>query len=328
MSGSEQDVPLESELLRQSIRLYLYGELGLAERREIERCREEDPAFRVLFEDEQAFLLALGDTEAGHDLEPLLRECRCELDLAIGREPAPGRNSSLTSRLRAALRGLNLVPPAQRLAWQAAVACVLLVSGFIAGRETSISPLPRADSGQSPWPGQLIASSDRMLTGIETVRLDPVGDQVQIVLEERTTISGNSSDPDIRRILLDTVQQAHAGARLTSLDALREHASEGEVRTALVRSMLDDDELGVRLKALEALQGHAGHPEVRRALLQTLLEDPSSGMRVHAIQLLRDHAARDMAGPLQELIETESDPFVIQESERILDSLGASMERF
>ena len=92
--------------------------------------------------------------------------------------------------------------------------------------------------------------------------------------------------------------------------------------------MLEDEDLGVRLKALEAVQEHAGHPAVRQALVKTLMQDPSSGMRVHAIQLLREHADRDVAGPLQELIERESDPFVLQESERILDSLGASTERF
>ena len=141
-------------------------------------------------------------------------------------------------------------------------------------------------------------------------------------------VTGASSDPMIRGMLLDTVQESHAGARLKSLDALRAHASDADVRRALLRSMLEDENPGVRLKALDAVRGQLRHPEVRDALLQTLRRDPAEGMRVHAIQLLGEEPSRDLAGALQELLEEEPNPFVLHQSERILDSLGASMERF
>ncbi len=320
---------MESELLRQRIRLYLYGELGLAERHEIERSRREDPAFRALFEDEQGFLLSLGQPGLDADIDPLLEECRQGLALAIAAEPRPSHRNSVKSRVQGVARILASQFAARPLAWQAATAGLLLAVGFFAGRGTTSGPAFQAVSGEAATAGRFVSSNaDRTLTGIETVHLDPVGDQVQIVVEERRVVSGASSDPAIRSILLDTVKQSHAGARLTSLDVLRAHASEREVREALLRTMVEDEDLGVRLKALEAVQEQVGHPDVRQALVQTLLKDPSAGMRVHAIQLLREHPDRDMAGPLQELIERESDPFVIQESERILDSLGASMERF
>lgn len=329
MSGCEGGASMESELLRQRIRLYLYGELGLAERHEIERCRLEDPAFRALFEDEQEFLLSLGEQRLDDDMDSLLEECRQGLDLAIAAEPQPGQRHWLRSRARGIARVLASQLAARPLAWQAATAGLMLAVGFLAGRGASWAPVFPGLAGGSVTAGQFVSSSaDRTLTGIETVHLDPVGDQVQIVVEERRVVSGASSDPAIRSILLDTVRQSHAGAQLTSLDVLRAHASEREVREALLRTMVEDEDLGVRLKALEAVQDHAGHPDVRQALVQTLLQDPSPGMRVHAIQLLGEQPDRDMAGPLQELIERESDPFVIQESERILDSLGASMERF
>lgn len=329
MSGGDRRALIESELLRQRIRLYLYGELGLAERIEIERCKDEDPAFRALFDEEREFLLALGDGGIGSDMDSLLEECRYGLDLAITDLPRPRRRFSPGLRVRSAVRDLSRLFSARPLAWQAATAALMLAAGFLAGRGLESGPgLPTLGSQRSAG-GQFVSSdADRTLTGIETVRLDPVGGQVQIVVEERTVISGRSSDPAIRDILLDSVHQSHAGARLTSLDALREHAAETEVREALLRTMLEDEDLGVRLKALEAVQDFAGRPDVRQALVKTLLQDPSAGMRGHAIQLLREHADRDMAGPLQELIERESDPFVIRESEEILDSLGASMERF
>ena len=329
MSGGDKRALIESELLRQRIRLYLYGELGLAERIEIERCKDEDPAFRALFEEEREFLLALRDGGIGADMDSLLEECRYGLDLAIADLPRPRRRFSPGFRVRSAVRDLSRLFSARPLAWQAATATLMLAAGFLAGRGLESGPGFQTAGSQLSADGQFVSSNaDRTLTGIETVRLDPVGGQVQIVVEERTVISGASSDPAIRDVLLDSMHRSHAGARLTSLDALREHAAETEVREALLRTMLEDEDLGVRLKALEAVQDFAGRPDVRQALVKTLLQDPSAGMRGHAIQLLGEHADRDMAGPLQELIERESDPFVIRESEEILDSLGASMERF
>lgn len=87
MSGRDERAALESELLRERIRLYLYGELGAAESREVERCRDKDPEFRALFQDEQAFLQSLGGRDPGADLDPLLEDCRADLDRAIAAEP-------------------------------------------------------------------------------------------------------------------------------------------------------------------------------------------------------------------------------------------------
>ena len=329
MSGNDGVAPIDSELLRQRIRLYLYGELGTSERLEIERCRDEDPAFRALFRDEQEFLQSLGDPEPRPEPDDLLAECRARLDRAIALEPRPDRSSSALARGLRALRLAGVALTARPLAWQPAAAALLLLAGFLGGRGLE-SEVGGALTGAAPLVrGTAISSAgDPALTGIEAVRLDPLSGQVQIVIEERRTVSGDSSDPFIRGMLLTTVQESHTGARLTSLDALRDQASDSEIREALLRTMLEDEDVGVRLKALEAVQAQARLPDVRRALVQTLERDPSPGMRAHAIEILRDHADRDMAGPLQELIEREPNAYVVQESERILDAIGASMERY
>jgi hypothetical protein len=323
MSGPDDRSPFESELLRQRIRLYLYGELALAERQEIERFREEDPRFRSLFAEEQAFLLALGRNDI--DVDSLLLECREDLILAVAAEARPSRPVTLVKRFRQRIGHIGAELAARPLAWQPIAAALLLAAGFFAGRGFE----PRWYLPPGSDPGQPVSfDAGRTLTGIETVRLDPVGGKVQIVVEERRVVTGASSDPVIRGILLDTVHESHAGARLSSLDALRAYASDADVRRTLLRSMLEDENPGVRLKALDAVRDQIGHPEVRDALVQTLRRDPVEGMRVHAIQLLGEQPARDLAGALQELLESEPNPFVLHESERILDSLGASMERF
>ena len=329
MSAPDDRAALESDLLRQRIRLYLYGELGLADRKEVERFRDETPEFRALFDEEEAFLLSLNDVDADAEAGSLLDDCRHELALAVAAEGHLGRTASPLRRVGRHLRNLRSALAARPIVWQPAMAAALLFVGFFAGRDgwptRYLAPASPASAGSGT---PLSFDADHTLTGIETVQLDPVGGQVRIVLEERRVVSGDSSDPFIRGMLMDTVRESHAGARLSSLEALQGHASDSEVRRILLRSMLEDQNPGIRLKALDSVKGQIAEPDVRAALVEILRSDPLAGMRIHAIQLLGQHPGRDLAGALQELVEREQNPFVLHESERILDVLDASMERF
>ena len=320
---------MDSEILRQRIRLYLYGELSLAERHELERCRAKDPAFRALVEDEESFLLALGEPGLDSEIDLLLEECREGLDRAVAVEHSPQRAAWPFTRIRWALGQRAAGTAGHRLVWQPALAALLLAVGFLAG-SSGLGEGFRTSWTPSSYRSSETLSLDAspMLTGVETVRLDPVGGQVKIVFEERRIVTGESSDPFIRSMLLSTVRDSHAGARLSSLEALRGHADDGEVRQAVLRSLTEDENPGVRLMALDAIRDQTDLPDVRSALLQTVRHDPNTGMRVHAIQLLREHPSRDLAGPLQDLVKLESNPFVLDETERILHSLGASMEQY
>ena len=329
MSGPEGTTPMDSEILRQRVRLYLYGELSLAERHEVERCRAEDPAFHALVEDEETFLLALGEPQPDTDIDGLLEECREGLGRAVAMQQRPQRVAGPLSRIRRALGPAAVAIAGHRLVWQPALAALLVAVGYWAGSSNLRPRLRTAEVAPSyGLTESFSADASPMLTGVETVRLDPVGGQVQIVFEERRIVTGESSDPFIRGMLLNTVLGSHAGARLSSLEALRVHADDREVRQTLLRSLIEDENPGVRLMALDAIRDQAGLPEVRRALLQALRHDPNTGMRVHAIQLLREYPGRDLAGPLQDLVKRESNSFVLDETERILQSLGASMEHY
>lgn len=329
MSAPDDRAALESELLRQRIRLYLYGESSLAERKEVERFRDEMPEFRALFDEEEAFLLSLSEIDVDAEAGSLLDDCRHDLALAVAAEGSLGRTASPLRRLGRHLRNLLSALAARPVVWQPAMAAALLFVGFFAGRDVRPSRYLAPASPPSARSGDPLSfDADHTLTGIETVQLDPVGGQVRIVLEERRVVSGDSSDPFIRGMLMDTVRESHAGARLSSLEALQGHASDSEVRRILLRSMLEDQNAGIRLKALDSVKGQIDEPDVRAALVETLRSDPLAGMRIHAIQLLGQHPGRDLAGALQELVEREQNPFVLHESERILDVLDASMERF
>ena len=328
MSAPDKVAPTDSEVLRQRVRLYLYGELSLAERLEIERCRDQDAAFRALVEEEEAFLFSLGGPDLDCDLDSLLNECREGLDRAVASEERR-RESSFLERVGADLRRLGATLASRPLAWQPALAALLLLIGFAIGRFSpdSFSRAPANRSNES-FGDALESDAGPELTGIEAVRLDPVGGQVQIVFEERRVVQGDSSDPFIKGLLLNTVRGSTAGARLSSLEALRQRASDSDVRQALLRTMLEDENLGVRLAALDTIRDHVDRSDVRNALVQTLGSDPNTGMRVHAVQLLRERPSRELAGPLQELLGRESNEFVIAETQRILHDLGASTEHY
>lgn len=319
MCAADGPFEVESALLRQRIQLYLCGELGLAERQEVERFRDTDAAFRAMFDEEQEFLRSIGG-KLDADVSPLQGACRRGLQAAIEAEGAP----SFASRLRGGWKRVAAALRPWEWAWRPALAAALLVAGFAAGRgwESRRSAVPPSGSlrvllGEAGGPAD-----------IEAVRLDPARRRIQIVVEERRTITGDPSDPLIRSVLLDGLHGTHAGARLASLDALAAQASDQEVRWTLLRLMLEDENPGVRLKALESVRDQAHRPEVRKALVSTLLGDPVEGMRIHAIQLLSRNPTRELAGALQEVAERETNAFVRGESERVLDQLGASSERF
>lgn len=327
MSAPDAIPPLESEALRQRVRLYLYGELDLVERLELERLRDSDAAFRALFDDEQAFLLGLGRADIDAEVDEMLPALRRTLAATLVTEEPPV--GSTLRRLPQPLRSLLTALQARPLAWQPAAAALLVVAGFLMGRGLPPGGAPRADWSPSGPPAVLSAmDGGSTLAGIEAVRLDPEVGQVQIELEERRVVTGASSDPLIRSLLMDNLHWSHAGARLASLEVLGSHASDADVRRMLLRSMLEDENAGVRLKALDTVRGLTDQPDVRRALVSTLLHDPSEGMRVHAIELLGERPGRDLAGALQELVEMERNPFVLEQTERILDDLSASMEHF
>jgi hypothetical protein len=69
-------------------------------------------------------------------------------------------------------------------------------------------------------------------------------------------------------------------------------------------------------------------PEVRNALVEVLRRDSNPGMRVYAIDMLAEQPERDLAGVLQDLVETENNEYVRLQSRRVLQDLNASVDRF
>lgn len=306
MPARKDRLPMDSEAARRRIQLYLYDEIGVQERLEIERACEEDPGYRALFEDEAAFLQTLDRRDQEPVSEALLAECRRDLMREVQRRER-GRVRASASR-KFGLGGF------WRFAWRPALAAACLAAGFLVGRSDMAQP-------RSVEQAALAGPAE-----IQSVQAGPEPGRVQIILEERKIVSGAADDPAIRRLLLDSVRAAHSGARLASLEALGGEAGHREVRRELLRLMLEDENPGVRLKALDAVRLRSGDPEIEQALVQAVLRDPNPGMKVQAIRLLTAKPSRRLAGAFQHIMEQQQNPFVQQQCERALQALNASLE--
>ena len=324
-----------SDTMRDRISLYLYGELEGDERESFEREMEASAELSEAVTHEERFLRGLHQRRNAEPSEALLAHCRQDLMREVYRAERPDGPSAWLAAFRQSFAGW-------RMSWQPAAALALLVLGFFGGRatesfwETDVIDVAEALPATEASGGQLVARQQGVL-GVSPVSVTdvqrlgdpmggPMGGAVEIVVEERRTIRGNPNDPVIRDLLIDSVASSHSGARLESLEALGANLHHAEIRKALIRAMVEDQNPGVRIKALESLTPHAKDPAVRTALIQTVRADENPGMRVMAIDLLTAEPDRELAGVLQDLVATETNDYVRMRCQKALVELNASVD--
>ena len=318
---------MSCESIQSQISLYLYDELGSVETEALEAHIESCGACARALAEEREFFAAMNELPSAAPSHALLAECRHDLMREVYRTaPEP---VAVWSRLRRWFSGES----ENRSAWRPALVVASLALAFVVGRTTS-SDSPGLLTGveEPSLEGPMISfPSEPLMTGIESIALDPRQNRVEIVVEEvsRRRIAGHPHDPQIHDLLLSTARNSpNSSTRLDSLDILTGRVDELDVRRTLLHSMVRDRNPGVRLKALEALSRQKDDPEVRLALIDVLRRDPNSGMRVYAIDLLTEKPDRRLVGVLQELVETEGHEYVRLRSRRTLQDLNASVDRF
>ncbi len=297
---------------RDKISLYLYDELSAAERDRVEAEIETSADFEAAVESERRFLEGLS---ARRDVKPpdaLLAECRQDLMRAVYHEQPPAAPTWLQSFF-GMFGGAGM-------AWQPIGALALIAIGFFGGRSWN--------QGQPETLAPAPLAANDSFRNVQSVEMDPSRGQVRIVLDERRTIEGSPNDPMISGLLISSSQSPNSGLRLESLDVLRRHSENRDVRQALIAALITDQNPGVRLKALEALAAHRRDPEVRQALVATLQSDGNAGIRVQAIDLLTAEPDRALVGILQELVQHETNNYIRFVSEQTLHDLNASVDHY
>ncbi len=314
-----------SEDIRNRVGLYLYGELSAEDETQFEEELGRSATLAAVVEEERLLIETLRQRET-LDFSPAeIADCRMDLMRAIRQEAIVAQQQSWGARLRSIF-----TPSAPNLAWQGALAMLFVAAGFWGGRATqqfrmafSDQP-PVAEQSALPKDGAALASYED-IPDVRSVSTGPGSSSVEIVVEERRTIRGNSNDPQIQALLIAMSRSSNSGRRLDMIDLLRQRADDPQVRGALVKAMLEDENGGARLKALEALAPYKEDMDVRHALMKTLRNDSNPGMRVNAIELLTAHPDRELVEVLQDVVRDEPNSYVRLRSEQTLAELNASI---
>jgi hypothetical protein len=314
------------ETVRDQLSMLLYGELSFDQEGEVETHLEGCGACRAALEREKELHAAFDQAE----VEPpatLLRECRENLHESLRMEAAPNsyaapRSLSWWDRV---VESFTLAPAA---GWLKPVGALSLVAvGFMAAR---VAPSLGGQLG-------FMSMTDPGASRVRYIEPSDNG-RIQIVLDEthQRVIRGAPDDQKFRALLLTAAKDpSDAGLRGESVEILNRQAQDEDVRDALLYA-LQDVNAGVRLKAMEGLKPFAQTPEVRKALMNVLLRDSNAGMRKQAIDVLTQGMGetagqtidRDIVGALQELMNRESNAYLRQRSQRVLELVNASAETY
>lgn len=184
-----------------------------------------------------------------------------------------------------------------------------------AGSEAGIVPAPQVTVTAAP------RITDQDLQNLSISNITPASDSatggdptyvVHLRAVRPMEIEGSGGDDEMKRVLgyvISSGPKFDSGVRLDSVQVLRSHADDADVRHVLCEAALKDPNASVRLNALEALQGDVEESDVRDALVQVLTHDANPGVRIVAINQLRGaveagHASDD--AQLKELLQTLS----------------------
>jgi hypothetical protein len=166
---------------------------------------------------------------------------------------------------------------------------------------------------------------------LKSLRFDPSRDRVSLNYDmlQRSSFEGRVDDPEIRRMLIDTLSNSsNAGLRLDAIDLLGAQVADFEVRRALMRALRDDQNPGARLKALAALDVRASSDsEVRDVVTDALLRDDNLGIRIRAIDSLARAGNPTLAPLMRRLARDDANPYIRRRSGAIADAMYARAKR-
>lgn len=310
---------MNCEEIRDSLSLYLYGELSFDEEDRLEGHLGMCEACAEALAHERLLHDAMDVSEVPVSAS-FLHQCRRQLhDATVAASPKPG-----LLRRWADLVGFQIHLPT---AAQPVGALALIAMGFFGAR---LIPQNAGGTVNSASLTEPIASRVRY------VEPESSG-KIHIVVEEtrEKNLTGVITDGDIRRLLLTAATDpVNPGLRVESMDLLKTDLlktgpESRDIRNALLSSLQHDPNAGVRLKALEGLKESAGDPEVRQVLSRVLLTDKNPGVRSQVVDLLiRQKREMDMVGVLQELLHKEDNGYVRMRCEKALHEMKASEGTF
>jgi len=273
---------------------YVCDEVNEQERAAIESHLAECAACRAQLAEETDFQkVASSLPHAADEIDAagiLLSHCRSELAEKLDDLERPAQERVQTFGW---LRGWMMLHPA----WSAGT---LVVVGLVAGNQYAQWSSNRSERvGQEQVvnvrPSSQLTDDQLSKMAVAGINFTPSpysgskNVRVRLNAEQPIELNGNADDSNVRSVLTFVVKNGDrfdSGVRLDCLDALKAHAQDSVVRTALLTAARKDPNPAVRLKALEALHDAGIDGGARQVLLDVLQHDANPGVRVEAVNLL------------------------------------------
>ncbi len=307
---------MKCDWTKENLALYIYDELADDARFEMENhvrncagCREELESFSALKQDMSAMPVL--------EISPnLLTASRMQLQESL--EHAQQNRSGWGMFVFDFAGWMNQIKLAP------ALTAAILMIGFAGGTITTWKVAGSRTPENVVGKGQELPK-DVGVAAIESILTDPTSNNVTITYDtlHPQTLVGSADDPRIQQLLLlATHSNRDSDVRLDSIDLLKAHAGDNDVRDALVSALRYDKNPGVRLKALDGLKGYVRNDvHVRDAVLEALLHDDNSGVRSEAIGLLDPvKADSSIREALEVLAKRDPNQFIRSQSQRYLAS--------
>jgi len=284
------------ESVRDSIPLYLYGELAAETEEAVEAHLDECKECARELEVQREFARSLNE----HELEPsldLLVECRQSLALELRKHEASPEPKGLVGFWNK-IFGF----PVNRFRIPAG-AMALFAMGWFAARSPQLTAV---------LPGGVQQAG--LISTVRSIEPDRSGHiLISVDDTQRRVISGALDDDKVREL---------------SVSVLKDMAGLEDVRLVLLEALQHDPNPGVRLKALEGLHQFGYDPSVRQTLTTVLMNDSNAGVRIQAIDLLTSRHDDSIVGTLQSLVHKDDNDYVRLRCVRALQEMNASVGSF
>lgn len=246
------------------------------------RCRE--------FRDELARIMPVGSPSSQGVVESTLEEARKSFRRVLRDEnPHTIRVTRLSWRGSETRR---FQVPAYALA---VVSVVMLAVGALTSY-VLVNRKPAATIGGAGFLSELSTQNQDSvaINDVKFISTDQKTGEVRFSFNfmKRYEMKGSLEDRNIQKVLAYAlVNSDNPGTRLRTigmLDASPSARPDAQIKEALLRAVLSDDNVGVRRQALVALQKLPFDNDVRDAVLSVLKNDNNPGLRVAAINLISE----------------------------------------
>jgi hypothetical protein len=287
--------------------LFLYEELTEREQTELESHLQACEVCNDSFEQQKSFHAALAeDTGPWNVPSDLLVESRRALANELDRiERKPW------SRGWWRLPAFSfVVTPMRLLEWTTLVAVGLAAGVYLNSSvlRTGSSPSSLTSSSVSASSGSESVSNLRIINSDATGNVELAGDMVRPM-----HFQGNIMDESVQQLLVGAMRDGrNPSSRMSAVELLSRQPDNRQVKEALIRALIEDDNLGVRLKALQSLKPFANKDkDVQAAFMNALAYDEAAGVRVQAIEALRPLAHDDsVSKTVQEVTKDDDNPYI------------------